>query len=596
MQTIISGLMGLGFNNPAGLAALLLIIPLIILYLIRPKSKKLEIPSLMFINKTYQKIKQYSFLRRILRDLLFLLQLLILLSLLLTVAEPWFEVSEDTIKDHSTIVLDVSASMNTIEEGTTRFELAREKAINYLGQKNTIILVQNKPIIALKDVSKSQAEKLLENLKPSDTESKIGDAMILAGEITPEAGKVIVISDFINTQGTQPLTAKEVLESKNIPIKLINVGSANKKNFAIIDAKIESDVTKLFLKNYNKDKEKLELQINDKAYDLDVEGNSIESYSFNTQKGITKVSINNEDDMPQDNVAFISVPEDNTINVLLVTNLKSKFLESAITSADDINVEIAEPPILPKKDYDVYIFYGVQPENILAGTFEELLKKVENGETSVIIHAQKDIQKIDYGALLPVKIKSLIKNTAIFQPDQLMLFTKDINFGQSESFFATEPKKGVKTLVSYDKNPIISMIQLNKGYLLYYGILEEDSDFKLAPEYPIFWTKAIRYLSNKKQIKDLNLRTGASLSSIKEEVILDRIGTYNLGKSTLSLNLFNEQESNINIEQTTERKIENFALEKTKEKIKKEITETMLWLALLILIGELIYSKWRGEF
>lgn len=588
--------MGLGFNNPIGLAALLLIIPLIILYLIRPKPKKLEIPSLMFINKTYQKIKQYSFLRRILRDLLFLLQLLILLFLLLTVSEPWFEVSEDTIKDHSTIVLDVSASMNTIEGTTTRFELAREKAINYLGQKNTIILVQNKPIIALKDVSKSQAKKLLENIKSGDTESNIGDAMVLAGEITPDAGKVIVISDFINTQGTQPLTAKEVLESKNIPIKLINVGSTGKKNFAIIDANIEEDITKIFLKNYNKDKDKLKLQINDKAYELDVEGNSIESYSFNTQKGITKVSINNEDDMPEDNVAFISVPEDNTINVLLVTNIKSKFLESAVTSAEDINLEVAEPPILPKKDYDVYIFYGIQPENILAGTFEELLKKVENGETSVIVHAQKDIQKIDYGALMPVKIKSLIKNTAVFQPDQLVLFTKEINFGQSSSFFAAEARKGVKTLVSYDNNPIIAMIQLNKGYLLYYGILEDESDFKLSPEYPIFWTKMLRYLSNKKQIKDLNLRTGASLSSVREEIILDQIGTYNLGKSTLALNLFNEQESNINIEQTAERKIEKFTLDKIKEKVKKDITEMILWLALLILIGELLYSKWRGEF
>ncbi|MCD4800499.1 MAG: BatA domain-containing protein, partial [Methanococcoides sp.] len=52
------------FANILGLAALASIIPLIILYLLRPKPLELKIPSLMFLMLAEKKKKRFASLRR----------------------------------------------------------------------------------------------------------------------------------------------------------------------------------------------------------------------------------------------------------------------------------------------------------------------------------------------------------------------------------------------------------------------------------------------------------------------------------------------------------------------------------------------------
>ena len=63
------------FLSPIWLYALLLLIPFILLYLIGPKPKHKVIPSLMFLFKDLGRDKRTNFFRRLIRDLLFLLQL-----------------------------------------------------------------------------------------------------------------------------------------------------------------------------------------------------------------------------------------------------------------------------------------------------------------------------------------------------------------------------------------------------------------------------------------------------------------------------------------------------------------------------------------
>ena len=58
-----------------GLYALAALVPLIIIYLIKPKPKKREIPALMFLLKERTKSTFRSFFRNIMRDWLLLLQI-----------------------------------------------------------------------------------------------------------------------------------------------------------------------------------------------------------------------------------------------------------------------------------------------------------------------------------------------------------------------------------------------------------------------------------------------------------------------------------------------------------------------------------------
>ena len=64
------------FENPFALIALLSVIPLIILYMLRPKPAVLLIPSLMFVLKLERERKRvYASLTKIVQDPLFLIQL-----------------------------------------------------------------------------------------------------------------------------------------------------------------------------------------------------------------------------------------------------------------------------------------------------------------------------------------------------------------------------------------------------------------------------------------------------------------------------------------------------------------------------------------
>jgi len=61
------------FETPLALAALLSVIPLIVIYMLRPKPKVLSIPSLMFVLKLERERKRvYASLTKIVQDPLFL--------------------------------------------------------------------------------------------------------------------------------------------------------------------------------------------------------------------------------------------------------------------------------------------------------------------------------------------------------------------------------------------------------------------------------------------------------------------------------------------------------------------------------------------
>src|SRR3989344_3239529 len=117
----------MGFTNTIGLLALLSLIPFIILYLRRPKPQDRIIPSLMFLIREKKMSKRYSFLRRFLVNLLFLIQLLILTGLAFTVAMPFIKLPYDVSLENTVIALDASASMQA-KEKNTRFDEAVKEA------------------------------------------------------------------------------------------------------------------------------------------------------------------------------------------------------------------------------------------------------------------------------------------------------------------------------------------------------------------------------------------------------------------------------------------------------------------------------------
>src|SRR3989338_1834070 len=154
------------FENLFGLWAALFLAPFIILYLIKPKTIEKTIHSLMFLIKEQKHIKEASFLRNFIRNLLFLLQLLALVGMIFAITEPSISVPYSVAVRNTVIVLDASASMQARDGLSTRFGNAVSEARNNLGSENSIILVENSPLILLENGGRMEADSILRSIVP----------------------------------------------------------------------------------------------------------------------------------------------------------------------------------------------------------------------------------------------------------------------------------------------------------------------------------------------------------------------------------------------------------------------------------------------
>ncbi|MBI4450777.1 BatA domain-containing protein [Candidatus Woesearchaeota archaeon] len=595
------------FSETLGLYALLSIVPLILLYLIRPRPKPLDIPSLMFFTKARQTARLTSFLRRFVHDFVMLVQILFLALAAFSIAKPFTIVDHDLTSQNTIIVLDTSASSTVREGSSTRLDIGIAAAKRLLGSKNTVILAKGSPLIGLQDAEPDEASRFLDRVKARDTPTRLGEAIMLGAELLAgKEGRVIAISDFINTEGVSPAVARTVARSKGVTVDFINTAEAGKRNAGFIDLAPGPQTTVAYIKNFDNEQRSITLNVNGDARELSIPANSVETLGFQTPSGTAKLELKTQDDFMADNVVWLSAPERKPIKVLLISNNASTFVRNALTSSDDVQLTIAAPPIVPKDKFDVYVLQNLAVQQILPGTFEDIAAKVDEG-ASLIIHAQDDTAGIDYGGLSPVRVAGKGTEGSI-TIDQLTRFTKNVDFGSVDYFFAAVDNEGATRIASVRNNTVISMAQRGKGKTVFYGILEGASDFRLSPGYPIFWQELLRLLTDQQDIKALNYKTGASLvldaetrietptGSVRQRnILLDTAGFYRVPTRTIAANLLNEHESDINPVEEVGQAAINATLQPVTEKRNVDLEYWFVLAAAVILLTELVIIKARGD-
>jgi len=592
-------------DNPSGIWALLLLLPLIILYLIRPRPKPMAIPSLMFFLKSTGSRKLTSFLKQITHDWLFILQLLLLTALAMTFTHPFTTYEHDITASNTVLVIDVSASSQVEEGPRTRFDNEIAQAKKLLGTKNTVILAKDVPYIALQDATPEETSSFLLSLKPQETTSRIGEAIILAGETLGSEGRAVVLSDFINTAGQDPDIAKAVLQTKGIVVDFINVAGPKRKNVGIIQMDPANDQTTLYVKNYNDNLENVPITVGSTQTTLSIAAHAIETYSFKTPPGVTQIQLNANDDFPVDNVAYLSAPNAGKAKVLLVANNASTYLKNALLASGDTQVTLTEPPVIPKGDFDVIILNNLDPKKLLPGTLEDFKARVDKG-SAVIIGIQDISSKIDYKGLLPVTLDGKGDGGPI-AIEQLTRFTKNIDFGATNSVTKANPIGDQSIIATVNKIPLITIKHQGLGKLVYFGI-PEDSEFKFSPHYPIFWTELMKYVTEQQDVHNLNLKTGETLLLDKEEkiktpattikraaLLLEEQGLYQLEDRVIAANLLSDEESTINAEKPVGTKSTEYQLKPVKEQRKFPLDIVLLALALFLVLFEVFFIKYRGD-
>lgn len=119
----------MGFHALWGAALAGLAVPLIVLYFLKLKRTRLDVPSLVLWRQVIDDARVNSPFQRFKRNLLLLLQLAGLAGLVLALMQPFIGGDDDRI-ERMPILVDCSASMAARDEttGKTRLELAKERA------------------------------------------------------------------------------------------------------------------------------------------------------------------------------------------------------------------------------------------------------------------------------------------------------------------------------------------------------------------------------------------------------------------------------------------------------------------------------------
>jgi len=612
------------FANEAGLYALLSIIPLIIIYLLRPRAKKLKIPSLMFL-LDIEKKKRLNIFRKFLKDPLFLIQLLTLIIISLAIAAPFIMANEQAGGGSTVIVLDASASM----QADGRFGKAVSEANKFLSAKNTIILAESIPVMVMKDSPSSSASDALLKLKAKATDTDLSSAILLGRRMLPEGGRIVVLSDFISSSGDSPAVAKKLAESNGIKVDFITV-SGRTDNIGIINGWFESNGDyKIVIKNFKKADQdvRIDVTINDKnvlSNTINVKAQSSEYFSvsdLNVNPGITKISIDSPDALPLDNNAFIYIPPSAQRDVLYITqNPKSPSLV-ALGIIPNTKLTIADPKSIPPMSGNIVI--------VSAALSTDAVKKLEDyvssGGTAVII-AYADLKDMD---ILPVVLSSFGNKTSLNIARQTTITDGiDIEKIDVNKYFKAQLKNGALALVASgdkEKSPMLAYWKFGKGTVIYSGLSDPQgniydplnanvwNDFHTRSSYPLFWKQLLEWIKGSLDVTEYNAKTGMIMKfpasiTVKtpgdkvttDTLLFDEVGIYEVPGKSIAVNLYDERESNLEsgglaamISNVSGTKEPVYSVETVRKPDYLDIY--FIIGAIFLVFLELYYLHWRGE-
>lgn len=592
------------YKDPIGLYALLLLIPFILLYLFSLRPEKKIFSSIMFFIKSKSTTKNYSFFKKLLTNLLLLLQLLVILFLAYSSASPQVEFAQNTTDEHSVIILDTSASMQSGMGMSSRFEQSISEAKSLISnkQKVSIILAEDIPLIVLEKEDVEEATAVLDNLQPSEAKSNVEDALIQAMTIM-DKGTVYVFSDYAFSQSL--IAAKKQLNMKGISV-VFKTFNEPASNVGFIDYSIYENEIKIKVKNFNEKSYKVKISSEYESKTLELLPNSVGEETFTLKSGKTTFTLEANDDFQPDNYLYIIVPEREKIKTLYLTNNFGKdYFKTALRSLDRLDITEANLPVVPEGDYELYIVKDIDKSKLLPATFGDFYRAAEDG-ARVIVNLQSDSSSIDYKSLGLLNLDSL-KGRSILIKNIKNEVTSDVEFGDVNKYFSSSDYDCENWVMSKEQDPLICYKEVDEGSILINGIIEAESDFKNTPDYPIFWSSVLDYIFPEEQKEDVIFNTGTimpiSFQEIKtptgtintNKIILNRAGFYSYDNKTIAANLLDYDESNINQKQDIESELGSLIGKASTESEQTDVARYLIFFALLLVFIELFVIKWRGD-
>ncbi|MBC8060414.1 MAG: VWA domain-containing protein [Clostridiaceae bacterium] len=486
------------FFSTSALWFLLLIPILIIMYLLKQKFEEREISSLYLWQQVLMDTEAATPFQRLRKNLLFFLQLLVLLLIIFSLANPFIFWKSKNYAN-IVIVIDTSGSMSAIESKETRLEEGKKKAeatVNSLvpGSKITLITSGKDSRVEVSgSTDKKDVINKIEEIKHTNSEGNIEDTYSLVKAICNQYQnyKVIYFTD-------------KAVNIKDLNGEVVNVatGRNNVSLEYIAHTQAEKGLKVMFrVTNHGNEDCSIELCLYGESKLLGLK-------DVNMKKGETQTiyfdnvaennryiygEISQKDALMEDNTIYSIVKQKDAKKILLVTT-QNVFLEKAITTLKDVELFKATKVDDIKNDFDLYIFDGTTPKKlpekgsiliINPNMSNELFKvgeEVTGGNASVISNG---ITK--YMGNNNFVISKLRNLETPFWGNVLL------KVGEKEASFAGEQKGQKVGVIGFDFH---------------------NTDLPLTTEFPIFINNLISYLIERDTLTNTQYNCGDSVDII----------------------------------------------------------------------------------
>lgn len=458
----------------------LLAIPFVIfLYLLRTRRQTVMVPSVYLWKRYTREEQRYSLFKKILRDILLILQILIVILITLGLVRPAIPTS---VKINNVVfIIDTSCSMQSKDIKPSRFELARNKALEVLDSldrgTNIALFSSDSKTRFILDYTADRGliKKAINSLSPTDTEGKILETLTYIEKMNKKPDIIYLFTDgafgedipsnlpmniFIFAKGDNNVGITSV-SARDIGIKGEKEIFINVQNFSSRERSVPFQVW---------EGERL---VESSVIDLEKNDSKGITVGPKVWKSMVRVVIYPNDELPADDRAYLTFPKVKP-SVLLVT-AGNPYLEIVLSLADVgliDRVDRFDLGMLP--NYDIVVFDGTAPNEILPGNYIFIGKVPEN---------------------LPLQLIDVEERPVILRLNSSHPVMRFVDFDgvDIKRSLVLDSFQG-ESLVTTTSGSILWSYEGQMGKMLVLGFYPEESSLIDSPSFPILIKNTIDWL------------------------------------------------------------------------------------------------------
>ena len=484
----------MNFLAPGAFIFALALPVVVVFYLLKRKRVVKLISSTLLWQKFLAETQANAPFQRLRKNWLLFLQLLMLALVVFAITRPFFKGSASP-SPLRVLVLDGSASMQATDEKPNRFEKARAEALQWVdglrdGEQMMVLLAgATTEVKQSPTTDKSALRRALNSCAPSDSPTRLADALKTAGAFTFEKkDEATVTSGEIHLFSDGAANDLDDLANKNLPLIYHRIGTGrNNAGIVRIDARANPENLSeraIFasVANFSTNEVGTEVEL---LFDgRQIETRPVTLAPTNTQlliftapqtnDGVFTVRLAAKDDLAADDQASVVSLVPRPVKVLLVSR-GNNILTKGLRGAPNVELTTVAQLTDTAEEFDVVVLDEVIPAfwpraNILAihVATTNWFPTWDTVKTPVIV---------DWKNAHP-----------------LLRFVSFDNVQVAESI-AVKPATWGLTLVDSPQTPLIIAGEINRQRIIWIGFDPLESNWPLRISYPIFMVNAVDWLN-----------------------------------------------------------------------------------------------------